>query len=69
MTRARVVGRCYVCRLPVRFYDAYRVADPAVLGAGGRPILRLVHRGSCEDALRRLYAAGPSSRGGGEPGT
>jgi hypothetical protein len=50
--RYRIVGRCYLCRAPVRAKDAARVVDWAVSGYLTRRIARLVHAGECETILR-----------------
>jgi hypothetical protein len=53
-----VIGRCYVCRLPVRRDRAAWVPD-RILGLRGRPLQRLVHRGDCaEEARARLGRRG-----------
>jgi hypothetical protein len=49
-----VIGRCYVCRLPVHRDRATRVKD-RILGLRGRPLQRLVHRGDCAEEARARF--------------
>ncbi len=56
---ARVVGTCYVCRLPVRAVHKVRVVDPAVPTREGRMVTRLVHAGECENTLRTRLGFAP----------
>lgn len=58
MRAGRVVGRCYVCQLPVLSQQARRVADASVLYQDGRPVRRLVHSGDCELELTHRIGGG-----------
>ncbi len=55
---ARTIGRCWVCRLPVRSNEAAFIEDRAVLGHGNRPIRRLAHVGDCATELRDRVGGG-----------
>ncbi len=58
----RPVGRCYVCRRPVRRSEATRVRDLTVSTLEGRPVRRLAHYGACRDELM-LRIGTPPLRG------
>ena len=53
----RIVGRCYMCNLPVLAQVATRILDPPASVAFHRNIRRLAHAGRCELELRHRLGA------------